>query len=124
VRGGTEHVTEEAQRTIEDAIGATSVASDDGAVLPGAGAPETELALHLREYAGETDGREQLAVEALANALEVVPRTLAENAGQDAKQTLVDLPSEHQAGNTAPASTSRAVAWPTWPTTTSSSPAA
>ncbi len=100
VRGGTEHVTQEAERTLEDAIGATSVAFADGAILPGGGAPDIEVALRLREYAGKIGGREQLAIEAFADAIEVIPRTLAENAGHDAIETLVDLRSEHEKGRT------------------------
>lgn len=59
------------------------VTLEDGQVMPGGGAPETELAMQLRDFADSVGGREQLAVEAFADALEVIPRTLAENAGHD-----------------------------------------
>ena len=65
---------------------------------PGGGAPEIALAAALREFAEGVEGREQLAVEAFADSLEVVPRTLAENAGLDPIDSLVDLRSRHDAG--------------------------
>ena len=98
LRGGTEHVVDEIERAIEDSLGVVSVTLEDGKVLPGGGAPETELALQLRQFADSVGGREQLAVEAFADALEVVPRTLAENAGLDPIDSLVDLRSRHDAG--------------------------
>jgi thermosome len=83
LRGGTEHVVDEVERAIEDALGVVRVAMLDGTVLPGGGAPEVELAIGIRDFADSVTGREQLAAEAFANALEIVPRTLAENAGLD-----------------------------------------
>jgi thermosome len=100
LRGGTEHVVDEVERAIEDALGVVRVTLEDGEVLPGGGAPETELALALRDYADSVGGREQLAIEAFADALEVVPRTLAENAGLDPIDSLVDLRAKHDAGDT------------------------
>lgn len=70
-------------------------------MLPGGGAPETELALQLRDYADSVGGREQLAVEAFADAIDVIPRTLAENAGLDPIDSLVDLRSRHDGRETA-----------------------
>jgi thermosome len=99
IRGGTDHVVDEVERTLEDATGSVAAALESGRVVPGAGATETEVALRVREYANSVGGREQLAIEAFADAIEVIPRTLAENAGMDAIQTLVDLRSEHEAGN-------------------------
>ncbi|MFW5964903.1 MAG: TCP-1/cpn60 chaperonin family protein, partial [Natronomonas sp.] len=69
-----------------------------GKVLPGGGAPEIALALGLRDYADSVGGREQLAVEAFADAVDVIPRTLAENAGLDPIDSLVDLRSQHADG--------------------------
>ncbi|PSG96272.1 thermosome subunit [Thermoplasmatales archaeon SW_10_69_26] len=99
IRGGTEHVVDEVERTLEDSIGSVAAALEEGKVVPGAGATETEVALRLREYANTVGGREQLAIETFADAIEIVPRTLAENAGMDAIQVLVDLRSEHENGN-------------------------
>jgi thermosome len=101
LRGGTEHVIDEIERSIEDAVRVSGIALEDGQVVPGGGAPEVELALRLREYANKVGGREQLAVEAFAESLEIVPRTLAENGGLDAIQALVDLRSAHESGQKA-----------------------
>ncbi|MFC7185786.1 thermosome subunit alpha [Halorubrum yunnanense] len=98
LRGGTEHVVDEVERAIEDSLGVVRTTLLDGQVLPGGGAPEAELALQLRDFADSVGGREQLAVEAFADALEVIPRTLAENAGLDPIDSLVDLRSRHDAG--------------------------
>ncbi|MDF1558376.1 MAG: TCP-1/cpn60 chaperonin family protein, partial [ANME-2 cluster archaeon] len=67
-------------------------------LLAGGGSPEVELALRLKEYAATLKGREQLAVNAFAEALEIVPRTLAENAGLDPIDKLVELRSQHEQG--------------------------
>ncbi|GAB6879453.1 thermosome subunit alpha [Halorubrum gandharaense] len=98
LRGGTEHVVDEVERAIDDSLGVVRTTLLEGKVLPGGGAPETELALQLRDFADSVGGREQLAVEAFADALEVIPRTLAENAGLDPIDSLVDLRSRHDAG--------------------------
>ena len=101
LRGGTEHVVDEVERAIEDSMGVVRTTLLDGKVLPGGGAPETTLALGLRDYADSVGGREQLAVEAFADAIDIVPRTLAENAGLDPIDSLVDLRSRHDGGDTA-----------------------
>ena len=98
LRGGTEHVVDEIERAIDDSLGVVRTTLVDGQVLPGGGAPEAELALQLRDFADSVGGREQLAVEAFADALEVIPRTLAENAGLDPIDSLVDLRSRHDGG--------------------------
>jgi thermosome len=98
LRGGTEHVVDEVARAVEDSLGVVRVTLEDGKVLPGGGAPETELALELRDFADSVGGREQLAVEAFAEALDVIPRTLAENAGLDPIDSLVDLRARHDGG--------------------------
>ncbi len=98
VRGGTEHVAAEVQRALEDAIGVVTAALKSGKVVAGAGAPEMELAKELRSYAASLSGREQLAVQAFADAMEVIPRTLAENAGIDPIDVLTDLKAAHEKG--------------------------
>jgi chaperonin GroEL (HSP60 family) len=98
--GSTEHVVEELERGVNDALEVVGQAVSDGRVLAGGGAPEVELATRVRDYADGVEGREQLAVEAFADAIEVVPRTLAGNAGLDPIDTLVDLRSAHDDGET------------------------
>ena len=101
LRGGTEHVVDEVERAIEDSLGVVRTTLEDGQVLPGGGAPEIALALGLRDFADSVGGREQLAVEAFADAVDVIPRTLAENAGLDPIDSLVDLRSKHADGDDA-----------------------
>ncbi len=98
VRGGTEHVVDELERAIEDALRVVSVVYEDKKLVAGGGAPEIELSLRLREYAATVGGRAQLAIEAFANALEIIPRTLAENAGLDPIDMLVELRAAHEKG--------------------------
>jgi chaperonin GroEL (HSP60 family) len=98
LRGSTEHVVDELERGIEDALDVVTSTVTDGRVVAGGGAIEVELAARLRDYADSVEGREQLAVEAFADALELVPRVLAENAGLDAIDTLVDLRAAHEDG--------------------------
>ena len=99
LRGSTDHVVDELERGIEDALDVVGQAVSDGRVLAGGGAIETELASRLRDYADSVEGREQLAVEAFADAVELVPRVLSENAGLDPIDSLVDLRAEHESGN-------------------------
>lgn len=96
VRGGTQHVVDEADRAIIDAIGATTSALEDGKYVTGGGSIEMELSARLRKYAIEVGGREQLAITAFAEALEVIPKTLAESCGLDVIDTLVDLRAKHE----------------------------
>jgi len=98
LRGSTEHVVDELERGVEDALDVVGSAISTGQALPGGGAPEVEVAARLREYADSVSGREQLAIESFADALEVVPRVLAENAGIDSIDTLVDLRAAHSEG--------------------------
>ncbi|MDI9633217.1 MAG: thermosome subunit alpha [Methanolinea sp.] len=98
VRGGTEHVVDELERAIEDALRVVSVVYEDKKLVAGGGAPEIELSLRLRDYAASVGGRAQLAIEAFANALEIIPRTLAENAGLDPIDMLVELRAAHEKG--------------------------
>jgi len=96
VRGSTEHVADEAQRAIEDSIGDLMAALRTGRVLAGAGSPEMELSKRLMKFSESLSGREQLAVRAFAETMEVIPRTLAENAGLDPIDTLTELKSAHE----------------------------
>jgi chaperonin GroEL (HSP60 family) len=95
VRGGTEHVVDELDRALVDAISVVSVVMEDKKLVAGGGAAEIELSIRLKEYAASVGGRAQLAIEAFANALEIIPRTLAENAGLDPIDMLVALRAEH-----------------------------
>ncbi|DAC28455.1 MAG TPA: thermosome subunit [Candidatus Poseidoniales archaeon] len=98
LRGGTEHVVDEIRRAFDDAVGVVSVAWEDGAVLTGGGSVLAALSRDLRTFAETVGGREQMAIEAFASALEIVPRTLAENAGLDPVTTLIELRKAHADG--------------------------
>ncbi|AKB26646.1 Heat shock protein 60 family chaperone GroEL [Methanosarcina sp. MTP4] len=98
LRGGTEHVVDSIASALEDAIRVVGVAIEDEKLVAGGGSPEVEVALRLQEYAATLEGREQLAVKAYAEALEVIPRTLAENAGLDPIDMLMELRSQHEKG--------------------------
>ena len=98
IRGGTEHVVDEVKRALDDAVGDLSAALKTGKVVGGAGAPEIELARGLRKFADSLSGREQLAVQAFAEAMEVIPRTLAENSGLDPIEIITELKSAHDKG--------------------------
>ena len=98
IRGGTEHVVDELERSLEDATSVVAVAVEDGKFITGGGSTAMEIALGLRDYAATIGGREQIAIEAFADASEVVPRTLAENAGLDPIDTLIDLRKAHKKG--------------------------
>ncbi|MBR9677394.1 thermosome subunit [Candidatus Woesearchaeota archaeon] len=98
VRGGTEHIIDEVARAIEDAIGDLIAVIDNGKIVAGAGAPEVELSRNLQHFGQKLPGREQLAVNAFAKAMEIIPRTLAENAGFDPIDILAELKAAHQSG--------------------------
>jgi len=99
IRGGTEHVIEEVERALHDALRVVGITVEDGKAVPGGGAPEIELSLRLANYASSVGGREQLAIEAFAQAMEVVPWALAENAGLDAMDVVIKLKSAHEGKN-------------------------
>ena len=99
VRGGTEHVVDEVKRAMDDAVLGVISALELGKVVAGGGAIEMELARRLREYAETVGGREQLAINAFAEAVEIVPRTLAESTGKDPIDILVELRTTHERGN-------------------------
>jgi thermosome len=96
IRGGTEHVVEEVERVIHDALRVVSAVVEDGTALPGGGASDLEVSMRLREFASGQGGREQLAIEAFAKALEVIPWTLAENAGLNMIDIIIELKSAHE----------------------------
>jgi thermosome len=98
IRGGTEHVVDEVERSIEDAIGAVSSALEVGKIVAGGGAPEEEVSKELRKFAQGFSGREQLAILAFAEAMEIIPRTLSDNSGLDPINMLVELRSAHEEG--------------------------
>jgi thermosome len=95
LRGGTQQVLDSIERALDDAVHAVADVIEDQRVVPGGGAPEVELSLRLREYASTLKGREQLAVAKFAEALEVVPKALAENAGFNSIDKLVELKKGH-----------------------------
>ncbi len=100
LRGGTEHVVDELERGMNDGLRVVACALEDGKYVAGGGSAEIELALKLRDYAASVGGREQLAIQAFADAVEVIPRSLAENAGLDPIDMLVGLRSAHERGET------------------------
>ena len=96
IRGGTEHVVDEVERALEDAIKVVKDIVEDGKIVAGGGASEIELAIKLDEYAKKVGGKEQLAIESFADALKVIPKTLAENAGLDPVDVLVKVTAAHK----------------------------
>jgi thermosome len=97
IRAGLERMVDEAERAIIDSLSVVSDVIENNKIVPGGGAVEIEVAKELRKYATKVGGREQLAVEAFADAIEVIPRTLAENAGLQPIDILVELRSKHDA---------------------------
>ena len=97
IRAGLERMVDEAERAITDSLSVVSDVIENNKIVPGGGAVEIEVAKELRKYATKVGGREQLAVEAFADAMEVIPRTLAENAGLQPIDILVELRSKHDA---------------------------
>src|ERR671920_1688562 len=91
IRGGSQRVVDEAERSIHDAIMVSKDVLEKPAIVAGGGSPESYTAGKLREWTNTLSGREQLAAEKFAEALEVVPLTLAENAGMDPIDTMTDL---------------------------------
>ncbi len=101
IRGGTEHVVDEIERSVVDSLHVVASAMEDGKIIPGGGAAATEMSMKLREYSASVGGREQLAIEKFAEAVEIVPRTLSENAGLDSIGILISLKKEHADGKKA-----------------------
>jgi len=100
IRGGTERIVDEADRSLHDALCVVGDIVEEPKILGGGGAPEMEMAKALKEYAESLPGREQLAVMEFAEALEVIPTTLAENAGLDPIDIISELRAEHEKGKT------------------------
>ena len=96
IRAGLERMVDEAERAMHDALSVVSDVIENNKIVPGGGAIEAELAKKIREYATKIGGREQLAIEAFAESLEIVPKTLAENAGLDKIDILVGLRAAHE----------------------------
>ncbi len=99
IRAGLERMVDEAERAMVDSLSVVSDVIENNKIVPGGGAIEIEIAKELRKYATKVGGREQLAVEAFADAVEVIPRTLAENAGLEPIDILVELRSVHDKEN-------------------------
>ncbi|MEA3457260.1 MAG: thermosome subunit beta [Candidatus Thermoplasmatota archaeon] len=99
IRGTTDHVVDELERALHDALSVVKVALEDGKMTAGGGAAATEVAMSLRDYAPTVGGREQMAIEAFANAIEIVPKTLAENAGLDPIDMMLEVRSQHKKGS-------------------------
>jgi thermosome len=100
VRGGTERIVDEAERSLHDALCVVRDIVEEPKVLAGGGAPELEISRILKKYAGTLPGREQLAAKSFAEALEAVPVTLTENAGLDPIDILSELRARHEKGET------------------------
>jgi len=98
IRGGTTHVIDEIERSLVDAWSVVKVAIEDGMMVTGGGSTAVEIAIRLREYAASVGGREQIAIDAFASAMEIIPTTLAENAGLDPIDVLIEMRKQHSAG--------------------------
>ena len=99
ISGGTKHVVDEIERSLIDAWSVVKVAIEDGMMVTGGGSTAVEIAMQLRSYAQSVGGREQIAIDAFASAMESIPTTLAENAGLDPIDILIEMRKQHKAGN-------------------------
>ncbi len=99
IYGGTEHVIDEIERALRDGFGVVSSVLKTGLVVPGGGAIEIEISKRLRSFAQSLSGREQLAIQKFADALEFIPTTLAENAGMDPIEVITELKARHDSGD-------------------------
>ncbi|MBQ7405113.1 MAG: TCP-1/cpn60 chaperonin family protein [Candidatus Methanomethylophilaceae archaeon] len=98
VRGGTNHVADEVERSLVDAWSVVKVAIEDGMMVTGGGSTAMEVAMQLRDYAASVGGRAQMAIEAYASAMEIIPSTLAENAGLDPIDVVIEMRKQHKGG--------------------------
>jgi thermosome len=96
IRAGIERMVDEAERAMTDALSVVSDVIENNKVVAGGGAVEVEVAKELRGYATKVGGREQLAIEAFADAIEIIPKTLAENAGLEPIDIVVELRAAHE----------------------------
>ncbi len=99
IRGGTKHVVDEIDRSLDDALNVVRLAVEDEAMVSGGGSTAMELAMRLNDYADEMGGREQMAISAYARSMEAIPAALAENAGWDALNVLIEMRKAHKAGS-------------------------
>ncbi len=99
IRGGSQRVVDEADRSIHDALMVVKDVIEKPSIVGGGGAPESFVASHLKDWADSFDGREQLAIKKYAEALESIPLTIAENAGMDPIDTMVTLRAQQSQGN-------------------------
>ena len=99
IRGGSQRVVDEAERSVHDALYVTKDVLERPVIVAGGGAPEAYAAAKLRDWVSTLSGREQLAAEKFAESLEVIPLTLAENAGMDPIDTITDLRSKQSKGS-------------------------
>ena len=95
IKGGSEHVTDNIERVFDDALHVVKAVYEDGKIVPGGGASEIEVAQALRNYASSIEGREQLAIIAFAEAIEELPKVIAENCGFDVIDTIINLRAKH-----------------------------
>ena len=95
IRGETEHIVDNVERAIDDALRVVKCVVEDGKVVAGGGASEVEVALELRSFASSIGGREQMAIRAFADAIEEIPRTIARNSGLDTINSMVNLRAKH-----------------------------
>ncbi len=98
IRGGTDHVIAEIERSLDDAMSVVAVAIEEGRMLTGGGSTAEEVAMKLRAYSASVGGREQIAIDAFASAMEVIPTALSENAGLDPIDILIELRKAHKNG--------------------------
>jgi thermosome len=96
LKGTTTHIVDEYERGIDDALRAVQTSIKEGKVVPGGAATEIELSLRLKQYASKISGKEQLAIEAFANALEIIPKALASNAGLNPVDMIIALKNSHE----------------------------
>ena len=99
IRGGTEHVIDELERGLHDSLSVVKVALEDGKIITGGGSTATSIAMGLRDYASSVGGREQMAIDSFANAMEIIPKTLSQNAGLDPIDIMLKIRTEHKKGN-------------------------
>ncbi|MCD6528688.1 TCP-1/cpn60 chaperonin family protein [Candidatus Bathyarchaeota archaeon] len=96
IRGGLERMVDEAERAMKDALSVIRDVIEEPKIVAGGGAAEAEISKELRDYATTVGGREQLAIEAFADSIEIIPKALAENAGHDPIDVIVDLRASHE----------------------------
>ena len=99
IRAGLERLVDEAERAMTDSLSVVSDVIENNKIVAGGGAVEIEVAKELRKYAPKVGGREQLAIEAFADATEIIPKTLAENAGLQSIDIIVELRAAHEKTN-------------------------